>query len=389
MHTSYSALNTFLTCPLKYKYQVIDKIKTPQSPEQAFGSLIHRTLKFAHTVSGKGYPGKEEVINYFSHNWNQESFPQEINDRGFFEDGILIIGKYLDKVNDEDKKKSIAAEHRFIIKVGDHTLGGAIDRIDRTDSGFEIIDYKTSRKIPPQKEIDNDLQLSIYLRAFITQWPSLFDKLGDATKVTLSLEFLRHNLRLSTTRTSEDLKKIDADILGIVDQIQEAQKQGEFEPRLNPLCDWCDYQKICSLWSHKFKKSEILPTGQAGRNQASENKIQEFSKKYIVLKNKKREIEKEISELGGQLTELFEKEKLGQFFTTEGSILRELRRNYKYEAKEIAETLERWNKDPFSVMKVDASALNKFSAGLSTEQKRELARLRKINKQSYVLVVKR
>lgn len=382
MHTSYSALNTFLTCPLKYKYQAIDKIRTPQSPEQAFGSLIHRTLKYAHSATEKGYPKKEAVVDYFSQNWDQESFPKEVSERGFFEEGLLMLGKYMDNISDEEKKRSIATEHRFIVKVGDHTLGGAIDRIDRTDSGFEIVDYKTSRKIPPQKEIDNDLQLSIYLRAFITQWPSLFERIGDTAKITLSLEYLRHSLRLSTTRTPDDLKKIDADILQIIDQVQAAEKQGNFEPHLNPLCDWCDYQKICPLWSHKFKKADI-------RLQTSEKEMQDVGKKYILLKSKKKELENEIFELGEKINQYLEQEKLGQFFTEEGSVLRALRQTYKYDAGEVINALKKWNKDPFSIMRIDGVALNKFAAGLTPEQKRELARLKKLDKQSFVLVVRK
>lgn len=379
MHTSYSALNTFITCPLKYKYQVIDKIKTIQSPEQAFGSLIHRTLKFARTPSAKGYPKNEEIINFFSQNWSQETFQKEESERGFFEDGIRILNSHLEKLTEIEKKKTIALEHRFIVKVGAHTLGGAIDRIDRTESGFEIIDYKTNRKIPPQKNIDDDLQLSIYLRAFITEWPSLFERLNDTTKISLSLEFLRHGLRMPTTRTQEDLKKIDQNILEIVEQVEEASKQNKFEPRLSALCDWCDFQKICPLWSHKFRVD-----GQ----RLEEKDIQEVGKKYILLKIKKRELEKEIAELGAKLNGYLDQEKIGQFFTDEGSILKQLRESYKYNAGEIAEILKQWNKDPFSVMKVDGVALNKFAAGLSPEQKRELSGLKKLDKQNYVLMVK-
>jgi len=387
MHTSYSALNTFRTCPLKYKYQVIDKIRTVQSPEQAFGSLIHRTLKFARTPSVKGYPKKEEIINFFSQNWNQETFQKEEIERGFFEDGIRIVNSHLEKLTDEEKKKTIALEHRFIIKVGEHTLGGAIDRIDRTESGFEIIDYKTNRKIPPQKDIDSDLQLSIYLRAFMAEWPSLFLRLNDTTKINLSLEFLRHGLRMSTTRTQEDLKKIDQDILEAVEQVEEAGKQNKldstkgFEPKLSALCDWCDYQKICSLWSHKFRVKNQEPA-------ETEKEMRTAGEKFILLKVKKRELEKEIAELGGKLAKYLETENLGQFFTDKGSILKQLRETYKYNAKELAEILKQWDKDPFSVMKVDGTALNKFAASLSPEQKRELIRLKKLEKQSYTLMVK-
>jgi len=392
MHTSYSALSTFLTCPLKYKYQQIDKIKTPQSAEQAFGSLIHRTLKYAHTPASKGYPGKEEVINFFSQGWDSETFQKEEGERGFFEDGIGILSSYMDSLSEEEKKRSIALEHRFIVKVGGHTLGGAIDRIDRTGTGFEIIDYKTSRKIPPQKEIDKDLQLSIYLRAFIAQWPSLFDKLDSAENVRLSLSYLRHGLRLTTTRTKEDLKKIDAEILDIIRQVEEAVQKEQFDPRLNALCDWCDYQKICPLFRHKFKSSPYHEdTGQAsgGNQESQEKEMQELGKKFILLKEKKRELEREISDLGAKLSGYLEKEKLGQFFTEKGSVLRQLRETYKYDAGAVAEMFNKWKRDPFSIMRVDAGALNKFAAGLTPEQRRELARSRKLEKQSYVLMVKK
>lgn len=379
MHTSYSALNTFLTCPLKYKFQVIDKIKTPQSPEQAFGSLIHRTLKFSRTPSTKGYPNQEEIINFFSQNWNQEVFQKEEVDRGFFEDGIRILNSHLKNLTEDDKKKTIALEHRFIVKVGDHTLGGAIDRIDRKEGGFEIIDYKTNRKIPPQKEIDNDLQLSIYLRAFITEWPSLFERINDASKINLSLEFLRHGLRMTTTRTLDDLKKIDANILEIIEQVQEATQKNQFEPRLSALCDWCDAQKLCPLFSHKFKSE---------KEKVSEEEIRAIGTKFIQLKNTKREVEKEIAELGTKLSEYLEQENIGQFFTETGSILKQIRETYKYNASEIAEILKQWDKDPFLVMKVDGTAVNKLAAGLSPEQKRELARLKKLSRKSTSLVVK-
>jgi putative RecB family exonuclease len=379
MHTSYSALNTFLTCPLKYKFQVIDRIKTPQKPEQAFGSLVHRALKFARTPSSKGYPDKEETINYFSQNWNQEAFQKEETQRGFFEDGIRILNAQLEKLTDEDRKKTIALEHRFIVKVGEHTLGGAIDRIDRTDQGFEIIDYKTNRKIPPQKEIDGDLQLSIYLRAFIKEWPSLFTPLHDTAKIKLSLEFLRHGLRMSTTRTQDDLQKIDQDILAIIDQVAAAEQTQSFEPKISALCDWCDFQNICPMFRHKFRDT---------KQKLSEKDIQTLGEKFIRLKGQEKDLRKEITALGVQLNDYLSQANLGQFFAENGSVLRQLRETHKYDPVEIAEIFKKWQKDPLAVMKVDAAALNKFSSNLSPEQKRDLARLKKLDRQNYYLTVK-
>jgi hypothetical protein len=220
------------------------------------------------------------------------------------------------------------------------------------------------------------------LRAFITEWPSLFERLNDTAKINLSLEFLRHGLRMSTTRTPDDLKKIDQTILEIISQIEEAAKIDNFEPRLSALCDWCDYQKICPLWKHKFKSSVLSP------GSSSEKEIQEIGKKFILLKEKKRKIEKEITELSAKLSDYLEQEQIGQFFTEQGNILRQLRETHKYDSEEIAKIMTKWRENPFAVMKVDGAALSRLAAKLSPEQRREIERLKKVSRQSYFLMVK-
>jgi hypothetical protein len=47
--TSYSALDAFKQCPLKYKFQVIDRIKAPKTKEAVFGDRIHKALQFLHS----------------------------------------------------------------------------------------------------------------------------------------------------------------------------------------------------------------------------------------------------------------------------------------------------------------------------------------------------
>jgi len=366
----------------------MDKIKTPQTARQVFGSLVHRTLKYTHSSTPEGFPTKEAALDFYSQNWKKDIFSQD-EERSYFEDGINILSRYWDSLEPGEQKKSIALEYHFVVSIGKHTLGGFIDRIDRTDSGFEIIDYKTDRKIPPQEKIDRDLQLSIYLKAFINEWPSLFEKIGDSAKINLTLNYLRHGLKLSTTRTPADLKRIELEISGIIDQVEAATEKNKlapgsdqgFDPKISALCDWCDFQKICPLFSHKFKSA--IPNTQSG-----ELEMRKVGKKFILLKSKKREIEKEIADLGTKLTAYLEREKIGQFFTDKGNILRQLRESYAYNTQELADNLKNWNKNPFLVMKVDATALNKLASGLSPEQKRELTALRKLKRQNYILTVK-
>ena len=68
MKISYSAINTFQQCPQKYKFQEIDKIKTPKSKEAVFGTVIHETLKFLHNKEPR-FPTKEELFQFYNQSW--------------------------------------------------------------------------------------------------------------------------------------------------------------------------------------------------------------------------------------------------------------------------------------------------------------------------------
>jgi RecB family exonuclease len=154
MRLSYSGIDTYQTCGLKYKFREIDKLPEPKSKEAVFGTLIHSTMKFIHDPTLLS-PTLEQALDHFSKNWNSVGMLQRY---------------YAD--NQPSDARVIALESRFGIEIdgGDdtkHVLSGIIDRIDKTEDGYEIIDYKTARKMPSQDKVDHDLQLTIYLRAFL------------------------------------------------------------------------------------------------------------------------------------------------------------------------------------------------------------------------------
>ncbi len=381
MNTSYSALDTFLSCPLKYKFREIDKIKTPQSPALVFGSLIHKTLKFIHSDDGV-FPDREEAINFFSENWNPKAFKEE-EIPTLFEDGINIISSYLkelEKTEKKDRGSVIALEKRFILPIGSHTITGAIDRIDKTENGFEIIDYKTNRKIATENEVKNNLQLSIYLRAFTKEWPSFFPDANDLGKVKLSLYFVRHNLKVSVGKTPKEMELMEQEILKTISEIEKSKEENSFEPRMSALCDWCDYQKNCPLFSHKYKSLE---------DPQKEFLVKEASLRLIELKEKKSELEKEMKGLSEKLNHYLEEEKLGQFFTEKGIIARMLRETYRYNPKLVFDSLKDWGVDPALVAKVEATKLKQIASKLTAEKRKKLESFRELEKQSYSLTVRK
>ena len=71
---SYSRLNTFEQCPLKFKYKYIDKIpETKITIEAYLGKTVHRTLEWLYSqVKQNKIPTIEEVIIFYSREWERK-----------------------------------------------------------------------------------------------------------------------------------------------------------------------------------------------------------------------------------------------------------------------------------------------------------------------------
>ena len=373
MRISYSAFDTYQNCSLKYKFQNIDKIKEPKSKEAVFGTLVHGTMKFIHTPSLLP-PKLEDALSYFSGNWNSDIFEDELEERSAFSMGVAMIQDYYKKNNLADFN-IVDLESRFAIEIGDkesrHVVSGIIDRIDKTEDGYEIIDYKTTKKMPTQEKVDNDLQLSVYLNAFLARYPKEIDRLD---KVTVSLYYLKHGVKLSATRTKEQLKNTNKLFLDVISQIEE----GKFEPNVTPLCDWCGYQKFCPMWKHKFKEQRKIDT----------EEVNAAISDYINLKSAITSTKSQIMALQEKIAQYMEQEGVERVFSEDGIIAQTLRKTYKYDEKQlrdILEPLDKWE----AVLKVDGIALKNIMSVLSPGIRQDVERTRVLDKETKSLTIKK
>lgn len=369
MRISYSALSTYQTCPLKYKFQYIDKIKTPKSKEAVFGTLIHATLNFVHTP-GILSPSLEQALDYYSKNWNSDVFDSEQEERAAFSQGVDIIRRYY-KDNDISKINIVALESPFQIKLGENVVSGIIDRIDRTEDGYEIVDYKTAKKMPSQEKVNNDIQLTIYLQAFLDRYP---EERKNLKNIKVSLYFVKHGAKLTSTRNEEQLKNIEEMFLEAIENIENS----EFEPIINPLCDWCDFQEMCPMQKHKFKEKRKIDTEEV-------NKVIED---YIKTRDDSKSLRYKMAELQGKISEYMNQEGVERVFSDSGIIARTFRKSYKYDEKRLKEILEplgKWEE----INKVNGTALNGIIKTLSPQAKKEIEEAKKIDKESESFSVKK
>jgi len=93
MRISYSSLENFKQCPLKYKLSNIDKIKEPKSKEAIFGTYIHKILKWFYQKD-PSFPTLDALLKYYRDYWPQKTEGFEWKDseeeKSYFKEGLRI-----------------------------------------------------------------------------------------------------------------------------------------------------------------------------------------------------------------------------------------------------------------------------------------------------------
>lgn len=357
MRLSYSSLDSYRTCPLKYKFKEIDKLREPKSKEAIFGTLVHSTLKYLHDPALLP-PTLEDALNYFATNWNDAVYDDPQEERAAFAAGVDMIRRYREK-NDPRETIVVALESPFEITIEDsnhthHTIKGIIDRIDKTPDGYEIIDYKTGRKMPSQQDVDENLQLSVYAKAFLARYPKESENLSH---LTVSLYFLKHGVKLSSTRTIEQLRAVDDLFLETIGEIE----SGHFEPRVNPLCDWCGFQKMCPMWKHKFR--EKTPPTNEEKSQAINEYLE--TKRDIELNKQK------LMKLQETIFNYMEAEDVERLFGEGGIIERARTQKYEYDTEKLRALLAplgKWDE----VVTLNQVRLKKVLTSLPLETRKQV-----------------
>jgi RecB family exonuclease len=239
---SYSQINTYQQCPLKYKFQYIERRPTKPSPHLALGNTIHDTLRDFHKEFDPKRTSLEDLLSCYEKNWVAEGYESKEQEEEFRREGERMLRDYYQTAI-RNSNLPLHLEENFKFRMGDCEIWGKIDRIDRLPNGeWEIIDYKTGkRRIEEARlkadlnplEVDENFQLSLYYLGCKEKF--------NRTPEKVSIYYLKNNQKLSATRSPEQLRDVER----IVDQVAAQIREKKFEAKKGPLCPWCDYREIC------------------------------------------------------------------------------------------------------------------------------------------------
>ncbi|HEY4450660.1 MAG TPA: PD-(D/E)XK nuclease family protein [Solirubrobacteraceae bacterium] len=230
---SASDIQTYRSCPLRYKFARVLRIPTEQTVHQRFGIVVHQVLERYHSEDGHSLAQMLELLEAV---WRRSALGESPAELELMDKARAALRSYHARL-DAQGSEPAWFERAFAFRLGPHHLRGRVDRVDRLPAGedaeYELIDYKTSRP-KTAEQLADDIQLSLYALAAREAWQ--LDSSRQAYYYVLD------DVKVPVPREQHDM---DA-VTGIVLEVGEGILAQAFEPTPSrAACSICDYRIVC------------------------------------------------------------------------------------------------------------------------------------------------
>lgn len=243
MNFSYSRLAAFERCPFAYKKQWLEGVRVPPTPAMVLGTVLHGALEEFYqsdlfTALHLKKPSLSRLLACGERAWRHESFPsREDADHCRGEIQKLLAQYHAAFVAGREFRPAWRLEQFIAVPCGSHTLRGYIDRIDKHNGQYTVVDYKSDSVLRTQAEVDDDKQLAAYFLGCVRGL--------NIVPAAMQLVFLRFGVTVTCTRYT----RAGAD--GIADALSRAvdamASATEFPPCRNRYCGSCVFASECGI----------------------------------------------------------------------------------------------------------------------------------------------
>jgi putative RecB family exonuclease len=296
---SFSQIGTFQTCPLKYKYQYIDKLGKETKEENlnlTLWSVFHESLEFLYKQRSNTIEvSLDELLLKYEQLWAKYladfmEAPIEADLHMFQSRGREYLRWYYETYQPFNTRvMGVEDWVRFRLEDGIDFMG-KLDRMDAAGDTIVITDYKTSRRLMPDDEDTNREQIVLYAHGIKQTYGRKF------TTIQAALIYPHLQKEYRFTIDDEEITQVVAKYLTIMRDIELRKSKHEnlFADEVDQFpaiawnhCNYCPFRQICPKRKHEFTNDEMLASD------LGERTISAFVSDYLRISEQLKTLESE------------------------------------------------------------------------------------------------
>jgi superfamily I DNA/RNA helicase/CRISPR/Cas system-associated exonuclease Cas4 (RecB family) len=237
---SFSSIDTFTDCPLKYKAKYYFSLKEEEDISLIIGKIYHEIIRiFFNGGDDYSWERLEKIIDDI---FEESNFDFKFLKKDFKENALIQFKNFFENLMPSDPQNSIT-EKEFSFNIGSENITGRIDQINIiSDRDIEIVDYKSGSSSYSDRELKEELQLKTYRMAV-----DVSEDLIDFKSMNVKMKYIcLGNLRKSLYIVPEEYYSRD-EISHRLGESISAIKKEEFKakPGNYNSCTNCGFKILC------------------------------------------------------------------------------------------------------------------------------------------------
>ena len=242
-----SKISAFKSCPLAFRFSVIDGLPEPPSPAASKGTLVHRALELLMVRPPAGRTLDAALADLDRARMELTDDPEfsglgltdEERD-AFHAEAAALVRRYFE-LEDPTTVRPIGLELRMSIQVGGLTLRGIIDRLELdADGQLVVTDYKTGAA--PREGFEQSRLGGVHFYSL------LCERLLGRRPARIQLMDLSTPEVLYTRPNDNSVTAMERRAVALMAAVERACQRDDFRPNRGRLCDWCSFQAYCPAW---------------------------------------------------------------------------------------------------------------------------------------------
>jgi putative RecB family exonuclease len=245
-----SRASDFKTCPLLFRFRVVDRLEEAPGEAAVRGTVIHAALDGAfdlapvdrtpERVGALLAPALDRLVD-------ADPAVEELVaglDRDAFLAGAQALVESWFRLEDPHRLSPAAREQYVECRLESGlTLRGIVDRLDEApDGSVRVVDYKAGRAPGHLFEQKALFQVKFYATVL---WRST-----GVVPTEVMLVYLASGERLRHRVDPDALPRFEAQLPRLWEAIERAARADDFRAKPGKLCDWCDHRDLCPAWGN-------------------------------------------------------------------------------------------------------------------------------------------